>query len=367
MHYHYYKPLIRNGLAIASQSGRIGWSSPSNIALVKYWGKFGNQMPMNPSISFTLNHCKTLMNIEYSKSVVGQGKTEFYFEGNASQNSPFHLRIKNYLDSVHDYFPFLKSTDLKISTGNTFPHSAGIASSASAMSALALCLCSIEDEIYGQITESDEFFKKASYFARLASGSASRSVFGGVVSWGAIDGFDITSDFYSSRHDYFSNNYSNIGDAILIVSSAEKKVKSSMGHRLMIDHPFAKARYEQAHDNAFKLLNLMRSGEFNKEFIDIIENDSLSIHAMMMTSNPSFVLIKPETLIIIDKIKEYRLNNNLNIAFTLDAGPNLHLLYSLSDRDAILNFIQNELLEHCENGNWIDDRVGEGPEQINEI
>ena len=42
-----------------NKSGFTSWISPSNIALVKYWGKKENQIPINPSISFTLKNCNS--------------------------------------------------------------------------------------------------------------------------------------------------------------------------------------------------------------------------------------------------------------------------------------------------------------------
>ena len=49
------------------EKGSFQWSAPSNIALVKYWGKMKNQIPANPSISFTLKNCKTITKLTFSK------------------------------------------------------------------------------------------------------------------------------------------------------------------------------------------------------------------------------------------------------------------------------------------------------------
>jgi len=124
----------------------ISWGSPSNIALIKYWGKFGDQLPQNPSLSFTLKNSKTITRIVYQSAKNSHPSIEYYFD--SQRNIDFERKIIDYLDKITTYLPFLKKLDLKIFSQNTFPHSAGIASSASSFSALALCLCSMENEIF---------------------------------------------------------------------------------------------------------------------------------------------------------------------------------------------------------------------------
>ena len=124
-------------------SGSVTWQSPSNIALVKYWGKKQHQLPENPSISFTLNYCKTITTLTYSKK---DNHTAFDFEVflDGEKKDDFKSKIQTFFERVEVYLPFLKQYYFKIETSNTFPHSSGIASSASGMSALALCLMSVE-------------------------------------------------------------------------------------------------------------------------------------------------------------------------------------------------------------------------------
>ena len=149
-------------------SGHVTWKSPSNIALVKYWGKHGKQLPRNPSVSFTLSQAFTETTIAFDYDIQSNGSAEFSFEG--SKNERFERRIKKFLTSIEGFMPFLSHAKLKIDSSNSFPHSTGIASSASAMSALALCLCSLESEIYNDLYKDSSFYKKASFIARLGSG-----------------------------------------------------------------------------------------------------------------------------------------------------------------------------------------------------
>lgn len=114
--------------------GNFSWSAPSNIALVKYWGKKENQIPANPSVSFTLNNCKTITALAFAKKQNdGNFSFDLLFEGKPKED--FKPKIQKFLERVEIYLPFLKEYHFTIDTENTFPHSSGIASSASGMAA----------------------------------------------------------------------------------------------------------------------------------------------------------------------------------------------------------------------------------------
>lgn len=352
------------GLSLHPFNGELktSWRSPSNIALVKYWGKRDIQIPQNPSISFGLKNSFSETAVTYSYSPDEKLELEFLFEGKL--NDSFAKRIEIFLKSITDMLPFLSSLKLKIESYNSFPHSSGIASSASAMSALALCLVSIEKELFGTLKNEKEFFEKASNLARLGSGSAARSVYPGYVIWGE----NVLDSNYSNEvaielKNNIHGEYLSMGDAILITSSEKKQVSSSAGHGLMEKHPYAKARYEQAGENLKKLTIALQNGNDN-DFIEVLENEALSLHSLMMSSNPGFSLLNANTWEIINRVINYRTQNNRMIAFTLDAGPNVHLIYKSKDKTEITNFIASELVQFCENGYWIDDHMGNGPEKL---
>ena len=188
-----------------------------------------------------------------------------------------------------------------IETSNTFPHSSGIASSASGMSALALCLVQIEQQLNPTISK--EFFnKKASFLARLGSGSACRSIEGDLVVWGAHANIQGSSDLVGIKYPYeVHENFKNYRDTILLVDKGEKQVSSTVGHNLMHNHPFAEPRFAQAHSNMDALMAALKTGDLNA-FISIVEREALTLHAMMMSSDPYFILMKPNTLEIINKL-----------------------------------------------------------------
>jgi diphosphomevalonate decarboxylase len=99
-------------------------------------------------------------------------------------------------------------------------------------------------------------------------------------------------------------------------------------------------------------------------FINIIESEALQLHALMMCSNPSFILMKPNTLRIIEEVRRFRSETNIPLCFTLDAGPNVHLLYPENEAEKVEKFIKNELVTYCNQGRWIADHVGDGPKKL---
>ncbi|HYW95550.1 MAG TPA: hypothetical protein VE870_08190 [Bacteroidales bacterium] len=346
--------------ASAGTGSRISWTAPSNIALVKYWGKKEGQLPMNPSISMTLEKSVTKTTVHYSTHNKGRLKQTFFFEG--KREPSFEDKLALYFDRIRPLMPVIDNLELQIDSQNSFPHSSGIASSASAMAALSLCLLSIEHELKEETLSEEDFKRQASRLARLGSGSASRSVYPGYVLWGKTGGYSHSSDEHALELEGVHPFFSGMNDSILIVNSGRKKVSSSAGHALMEQHPFAGSRYEQARENAKALLKVLVEGDSEK-FIRIVENEALTLHAMMMSSDPGYLLLETGTLEIIGKVRDYREQSGQFIAFTLDAGPNIHLLYHDKDKHETELFIKRELMKFCENEVFITDRLGTGPSE----
>ena len=342
-------------------SGAVAFSAPSNIALVKYWGKKAHQIPANPSISFTLNNCKTSTSLKFKKKTTQGFSFEVFLEGILEED--FKPKIEQFFKRIEIYLPFLSAYHFVIETSNTFPHSSGIASSASGMSALALCLMQIEQQLNPNISK--EFFnKKASFLARLGSGSACRSIEGDLIVWGAHANIEGSSDLVGIKYPYeVHQNFKNYRDTILLVDKGEKQVSSTVGHNLMHNHPFAEQRFQQAHSNMDALILIFKSGDLDA-FISIVEREALTLHSMMMSSDPYFILMKPNTLEIINKIWTFRAQTGLHVCFTLDAGANVHVLFPQSEAIEIQEFIKTELAVHCQNGHFIEDKLGLGAQPI---
>ena len=359
----------------AIEKGNFQWSAPSNIALVKYWGKKDQQIPANPSISFTLNHCKTITKLAFTKhfdtspslstSLLSVTNNRFsfdlLFEGKPKEE--FKPKIQKFFERIEKYCPYLKDYHFTIDTENTFPHSSGIASSASGMAALAMNIMSLEKALsrnFGTEMTEDFFYQKASFLARLGSGSACRSIKGNIVVWGKHAEIEGSSDLFGVEFPAkIHENFKNYQDTILLVDKGEKQVSSTIGHDLMHNHPFAEQRFAQAHDNLAKIKIIFETGNLD-EFIQIVESEALTLHAMMMTSLPYFILMKPNTLEIINTIWKFRTETKIPICFTLDAGANVHILYPENVREHVLQFIKDELVGYCQNGNYICDTIGNG-------
>ena len=321
--------------------------SPSNIAIVKYWGKHGTQLPNNPSISFTLSNCFTETKITYSENE--SMSLEFYFEG--KENPAFKAKIEKYLNENRRYFSFLNNLDLKIESYNSFPHSSGIASSASSMSALIMCLLEIKYK------DAKIDLREASYLSRLASGSAARSVYPTMTLWGKTPSLPESSDEYAIPIGEMINPvFKTYHDSILIVSSKEKSVSSRAGHSLMDNHPMAENRYATARKNTEDLLTILKQGDL-EGFIRITESEANQLHDLMATSTPSYTLKEPNTIRIIDEILNFRKDTGLPVCYTLDAGPNVHLLYPDSCSKEVHTFIEENLKNYCFDNKYIDDIV----------
>ena len=343
---------------------KFSWSSPSNIALVKYWGKNKDQTPKNSSISFTLSNCNTKTSVVFSKIEKKLDTVLFTISYDGKIQNDFRPKIEKYFASIIQYCPYLLHFNLEINTKNTFPHSSGIASSASGMSALSLCIMSLEKEITKDDLSANFFFLKASFLSRIGSGSACRSVYGGFNIWGKHKDFEQSSDLFSVQlNQSISTEFENFQDTILLVDENKKDVSSSAGHSLMDNHPFSMDRYMIANKNTSALKIILEKGDLFA-FCELVEKEAMMLHSLMMTSSPSYVLMKPETLEIIDKIKSFRNRNKVPVCFTLDAGANVHVLYPEKDSKSVLDFINSKLSKYCFQGKFIKDHLGKGPEKI---
>lgn len=331
------------------------WKSPSNIALVKYWGKMPDaiQMPANPSISFTLSECYTETNV---KTRAGKG---LQVTVNGKHQPSFEPKILQFFDRVNGFLPWLKDQNIQINTRNTFPHSSGIASSASGFSALSLCLTDIH---LGMGNTVDDRVAFASELSRLGSGSACRSVVSPLGVWGTHADFPGSNDHFAVAFDNMHSVFLNFHDVILLVHKGSKSVSSTTGHGLIHDHPFAPARFEQAVGNMTKLRRILEQGQL-EAFIELVELEALTLHALMMSSSTPYVLMMPETVAVIHEIRRFREQSGVPIGFTLDAGANVHVLFPNRVKTEAMAFINNRLAQYCQDRSYICDQVGTGPQR----
>ena len=347
---------------------RVGYQCPSNIALVKYWGKKegGVQLPANPSISWSLGDLHATTTVEM---VPRKGEQAFVFTLAGESKPSFEPKIASFLTKIASDCPWLVDFTLHIDSQNNFPHGTGIASSAAGFGALSLCLAHIEQLLLGDTSLHTEvggmnFWQRSSYLSRIGSGSACRSMFSRPAIWGETPAVAGSSNLFAVEIDAEVHpSLSYWKDVVLIVDDGEKSVSSSAGHALLTNHPYAEARFGQAQKNLDGIVLAMRNGDV-KSFIEIVESEALQLHSMMMTSIPYYVLMRPNTLAIIEQIWRFREQTGLSVCFTLDAGANVHFLYDGKIEETVMNFVNNTLLPYCKNGQYLCSDTGKSPVQI---
>ena len=356
----YANPRLLVDAADAHSTGSITMQAPSNIALVKYWGKRPVQLPQNPNASFTLSVARTITELAWApRTTLDTGTVAVKLFYDREEKPAFAARVTKYFEQLVEVYPFLRQFSWTVNTRNTFPHGAGIASSASAMAALAACLVRLEEQWFEPLTD-QAHRRKASYLARLGSGSAARSVFAKAAAWGHSLDLEGSSDEYAvPLAEQLHATFHDYQDTILLVSEAEKSVSSSAGHGLMEGQAYAKTRYGIATRRFGRLLQILRRGELD-DFCTLVEADALDLHALMMQSTPPYILMEPNTLAIVKAVRRFRESSKLPVCFTLDAGPNVHLLYPKAIATQVDAWLQSEVM-HLLPGGSILDHVGEGP------
>jgi diphosphomevalonate decarboxylase len=219
-------------------------------------------------------------------------------------------RVSLLLDRVRDLSQIEEAAT--VISDNNFPTGSGIASSASAFAALAVAGSAAAGLT---LTES-----QLSVLARTGSGSASRSIPGGFVEWHA--GFNHESSYAES---IAPPDHWNLVDLIAIVSTSHKKTGSTGGHGMADTSVLQSARVQ----DATRRLNACRDALLEKDFsrfASIIEEDSNIMHAIMMTSNPKLIYWEPATVSVMKNVTQWREESGLSAAYTIDAGPNVHVI-----------------------------------------
>lgn len=287
----------------SSATARAG----SNIAFIKYWGVADKTLniPLNDSISMTLDTMYTVTTVDFDPDLPAD---IVIIGGNEEQGDPLR-RASRHLDLLRARAGV--TTRARVTSANNFPMAAGIASSASAFAALTLAA----NEALGLGLDAQEL----SRVARRASGSASRSLYGGFVQWYAG-----TDDQSSYADPIAPAGHWALRDIVAVVAPERKKVSSAEGHLLASASPFLEARLSQAQALVPKVRDAILARDL-MELGPLIEADALAMHFVMMSSDPPLFYWSPATINIIKKCHEWR-EQGLQVYFTIDAGPNVHLI-----------------------------------------
>ena len=290
-----------------------------NIAFIKYWGNRDDRLrlPANGSISMNLAGLQARTTVQFDP-VFAEDTMEF--NGKPMRGRGLE-RIKSFLDEVRRIFVEKSSQPgsahpgiekyAHVTSENNFPTGAGIASSAAAFAALSLAATHAIGLSLSEI--------ELSRLARLGSGSACRSIPAGFVEWHAG-----ASEQDSYAVSIASPDHWDLVDCIAIVNPGNKPVGSSEGHALARSSILQSARLADAPRRLDICRNAVLSRDFNA-LAAIIEEDSNLMHAVMLTSRPTLMYWMPATITIIRSIQRWR-NDGLPVAFTIDAGPNVHAI-----------------------------------------
>lgn len=309
----------------------------SNIAFVKYWGKLNSELrlPLNGSISMTLDNATTTTTVDFLDYLSAD---ELYLNDTLADETTT-ARVSKHLDQIRKISNSVLYA--RISSQNSFPTGAGIASSASSFAALTTAACKALDL---QVSK-----EELSRLSRLGSGSACRSIYGGFVEW-----------LPGGRHeDSYAQQISppdhwNLADIVTVVSDEHKEIPSTKGHTLAQNSPFLLTRLGTLQTT----LSLTKAAICNKDFSALgilLESEAFSLHAIAMTSDPGILYWTPATVRLIHQIRKWR-TEGLQAYFTIDAGPNIHIITLTETVPAIL-----ERLEKIEEvKKWIVCSPGDG-------
>lgn len=281
-----------------------------NIALIKYWGKKDEEMilPDNDSLSITLDlkdlHSYTTVSTSSSMTC-----DTFYFDG--IQQTKLSGRMQKVLKEVRRRAKQENATKfVEIRSHNTFPASSGLASSASAYASVAIALTHLFELENPQST--------SAYLARIGSGSAVRSVYGGFVRWSS-EGECLSSCVYPAEH------WPELRIIILIFNSSKKPVSSTDAmQRTRETSTLFQARLSTVNDKIEKLTRAIQVKDFHS-FAEIVMKDSSQFHAVCMDTYPPVIYLNEQSKHLIDLVHAYnQLNGNedTKVAYTFDAGPN---------------------------------------------
>lgn len=328
-------------------AGKATVRAGSNIAFLKYWGVDDPalNLPQTNSISMTLADAHTTTTVEWLPATASATADQIELDGLLLDERKA-ARVVAHLDRLRQLADTTRRA--RVVSRNNFPMASGIASSASGFAALTVA--GINALGLNLAPE------RLSAIARLASGSASRSLFGGFVEWerGHDDTTSVARQLHPAEH-------WSLYDLVAVVSSAEKAVSSADGHQLAGESPLNAGRVAYVND----VVSATRQAIANRDFGrlgPIIEQDALAMHAVMMTSTPSLFYWQPGTLEIIHAVRQWREEDGLQAYFTIDAGANVHVICDAADVSAVAERLS--ALSHVQR--VIVSRPGPAPQLLDE-
>lgn len=328
-------------------AGSATATANANIALIKYWGKADERLviPTTSSLSITLDGMATTTTVDFAPSRSGFGDGRRTGEGGSGSMNP--LRLRNPADSLiidgiprdgkarervsHllDIVRAMAGMDspAQVTSHNTVPFGAGLASSASAFAALAAAA--------SWAAGLDLSDRELSRLARRGSGSACRSIFGGLAIWHAGDS-DETS--YAEPVDCTLD----LAIIVVAVSTREKPMSSRDAMRLtMRTSPLYRAWVDSSARDLRRALDAIRNRDL-KGLGEVCEANSLGMHAAMMSARPAILYWLPESVTALHAVAELR-RRGLPAWASMDAGPNVKVLTSRQEAQNVARALRGIL------------------------
>lgn len=301
---------------------------PSDIAFTKYWGRKDEvlRLPENGSISMTLSNLLTTTTVEFSDKLK---KDEITINGGGVEEGEAE-RIIKHLDRVRNMAGI--NFKAKVVSKNNFPIGTGLSSSASGFAALTLAASKAAGLNLSE--------KELSILSRQASGASCRPIASGFVEW--LDGNTSETSYAKT---IFPADWWKIADVVAMVSEERKQVPTSIGHQSAQSSPFLKLRLSRMKSKNKLVKKLIKERNF-KEFGELIEQEALELHTIMLTQYPPLIYWTPGTLQIMKLVSFWRAED-LPVYFTINTGQNIHLICEQKNSQKVkaklkgLDFVKN--------------------------
>ena len=288
--------------------------APSNIALIKYMGRKDNtRLPINPSLSYTLDNLMSTVELEFCPDKTQDTWEALNRDSFVPLLSPIEQeRFLNHLGFLKKQFNF--KGFFIVRSSNNFPVSCGLASSASSFAALTLCTVKALRDICPENCPKNLRQETMANWSRQASGSSCRSFFGPWVVWEeeSVNTVDLP--------------YPELIHHVILINKQKKLISSSQAHARVLTSPLFTGRSDRAVQRLDQLLKYMRQKNWPCMY-KIIWDEFLDMHGLFETSSPPFSYRESRGQQVLDYLQNYWDKYGDGPLVTMDAGPNIHLLF----------------------------------------
>jgi diphosphomevalonate decarboxylase len=298
------------------------WSAeaPANIALIKYMGKSADNVPLNPSLSFTLDKFNSKVELEETEAPFDEWDASQTIEDSDRNRFLKHLSFLKESFGLRENF--------RVRSTNNFPSHCGLASSASSFAALTKCAAVAASHLKN---ESFADLANMNRLSRRGSGSSCRSFFSPFAIWDADGAWPLNLGSLHLLHQ------------VVVVDSSRKEVSSSDAHKRVLTSGHWDGRPKRAHERLQKLIRALEHNSW-REAYEITWAEFQDMHELFQTSRPSFGYMKESSLHVLEIIREFWESSGDGPLVTMDAGPNVHLLYR-EDQKSLCGLFRDEHLK----------------------